>query len=324
MTPQQLLADVTSGKFKPVYYFFGSEDYRIIEAEKFLAAQFLPNLQLTTNYRRLNGKKTSATDIIAELSVYPMLGERQVFSISDFQSFKPKEIERILKVLQPPDPNRVVILTSPSDKAPRKKSAFYGTMSGAAELVEFKKLTPGESAGMIARRLDKHGIKIDKEALGLLVDLIAGNRGALEVETEKLINYRQADEAVTTEDIRKLAAGYEVYSIFELADKIVAGNTRQVLAQVEQVLAEGTSPTGILYHLGTHFLSLYLVKNGKPLDPRRRFLTSRFREQAGKYSNQQLEKMIIQIAETDAELRRTPLKPETLLESLILQLMKAA
>lgn len=324
MTPQQLLADVTSGKFKPVYYFFGSEDFRIIEAEKFLAAQFLPNRQLTTNYRRLNGKKTSATDIIAELSVYPMLGERQVFSISDFQSFKPKEIERILNVLQPPDPNRIVVLSSPSDKAPRKKSPFYGTMAGAAELVEFKKLTSDEGKSMIRRRLERHQLKIEDRALDLLVDLIAGNRGALDVETEKLINYRAAGETVTTEDIRVLAAGYEVYSIFELADKIVAGNTRHVLAQVKQVLAEGTSPTGVLYHLGSHFVSLYLVKNGKPLEPYRKFLTSRFRTQAARYSNQQLEKMIIQIAETDAELRHSPLKSETLLETLILQLMKAA
>lgn len=324
MTPLQLLADVTSGKFKPVYYFFGSEDFRIIEAEKYLAAQFLPNLQLTTNYRRLNGKKTSATDIIAELSVYPMLGERQVFSISDFQSFKPKEIERILKILQPPDPNRVVILTSPADKAPKKKSAFYSTMSGAAALVEFKKLTPDESKLNINRRLHKHDIKIEETALNLLVELIAGNRGALDVETEKLINYRQPGETVTKDDIRKLATGYEVYSIFELADKIVAGNARQVLAQVKQVLAEGTSPTGVLYHLGSHFVSLYLVKNGKPLDNRRRWLTPHFRAQAGKYNNQQLERMIIQIGDTDAELRRTPLKPETLLESLIMQLMKVA
>ena len=324
MTPQQLLAEVTSGKFKPVYYFYGSEDFRIIEAEKYLAAQFLPNLQITTNYRRLDGRKTSATDIVAELSVYPMLGERQVFSISDFQSFKPKEIERILRILQPPDPNRVVILTSPSDKAPKRKSTFYNTMSGAAELVEFKKLTPGESRLIVKRRLDKREIRIEDAALDLLVELIAGNRGALDVETEKLINYRQPGETITTDDIRKLAAGYEVYSIFELADKIVAGNTLQVLAQVKQVLAEGTSPTGVLYHLGAHFVSLYLVKNGKPLEARRRFLTQRFRSQAGKYSNQQLERMIIQIGETDAELRRTPLKPETLLESLILQLMKAA
>ena len=53
-TPQKLVSDITSGKFKPVYYFFGSEDYRITEAVRYVASQFLPRMQLAVNFRRLS------------------------------------------------------------------------------------------------------------------------------------------------------------------------------------------------------------------------------------------------------------------------------
>jgi DNA polymerase-3 subunit delta len=326
MTPKELFAEVSSGKFKPLYYFFGTEDYRITEAEKFLASQFLPNRQLATNCRRIDGRKTKSADLIAELSIFPMLGERQVFIVSSFQSYKPSEITRILKQLHSDDPNRVVVLNSPSDKAPKKKSSFYKTMFAAAEVVEFKKLTPREMAAAVDRKFSSADLKIEDKARQLLIELIAGNRGALESETDKLLNYKagSGSETVTEEDIRKLTAGYQVYTIFELADHVVAGEARKALEQIRKLAAEGQSATGVLFHLGVHFISLYLVKNGKPLDSRRRFLTGRFRGQAARYENEQLEKMIIEIAETDAALRRSPPGPQTLLEALVLRLTEAA
>jgi len=323
-TPKQLSSDITAGKFKPVYYFFGTEDYRIVEAEKFLAKQFLPGPQMMTNYRRLDGKRTKATDLIAELSVYPMLGERQVFVVTGFQSYKPTEVDRVLAMLQPPDPNRVVVFSSPSDKAPKKTSAFIKKLAEVAEIVEFRKLTAGEMAAIVRRKLESEGMTIGKEALQLFIELIAGNRGALEAEVDKLVNYRGAGGEVTSDDVRLLTSGFQVFTVFELADHIVAGDVPRVLTQVRKLIAEGTSLTGVLFHVGNHFVSLYLVKNGRPLPSNRRFLEWKYRRQAPQFNNRQLEQAIEWIAEADAALRRSPVKPELLLESLVLQLVRAA
>ena len=85
-TPKKLVDDVTGGKFRPAYYFYGPEEYRLLEAIKFVAHQFLPKKQLTTNFRRLDGRRTKCDDLIAELSVFPMLGERQVPKVSGYSS----------------------------------------------------------------------------------------------------------------------------------------------------------------------------------------------------------------------------------------------
>lgn len=320
-TPQKLVSDVTSGKFKPVYYFFGSEDYRIAEAVKYVAHQFLPQMQLATNFRRLDGRKIKCADLIAELSVYPMLGERQVFGVSNFQSYKPTEVDRILRLFEPVDPDRIIMLSSPSQKAPRKRSAFLKKVNLVAESIEFGRLTPEQTRSQISSKLSKAELSIEPEALRLLTGLLDGNRGALEAEVNKLIDYKQPGDVVDAADIEKISSGYQTFTVFELADHVVAGNRGQVLNLIRRFLTEGSTPTGMLYFLGLHFISLYLVKAGKRLEPNRRWLESRFRSQANEFELSWLQQIIGLIAETDSTLRRKKVVAELTLDQLVLQMM---
>ena len=322
-SPSQLLKEISSGSFKPAYYFYGSEDYRIIEAEKYVARQFLPDLQMTTNFQRIDGRKASADDIVMALSTLPMLGEKQVFVVSEFQSFRPKEVERVLKMLSAKDTGRVVIFSSPSQRTPKKSTAFFKTMATTVEAVEFNRLTVQESAGIIRQRLKKEQIIIEKDALQLLVELISGSRGGLENELSKLIDYKEAGETIAVDDVRLIASGHEVVNIFELADLIVAGKRQKVMQTIGLLVSEGNSPVTIITLLQQHILSLYLVKNGKSPLGNRNFLIPKFRQQAQRFSNDQLEQVIIDISTTDSELRRSKVPPQTQVEMLALKLVES-
>jgi DNA polymerase-3 subunit delta len=291
------------------------------EARKYLARQFLPDRQLSLNFRRLDGRSTKAADLLTELASLPMLGERQVIAVENIQSYKPTEVDRILASLSPPDPNRVVIFSTPPAKVPKKTSAFFKKMSKAAQTVEFGRLTVGEMSGMIGRRLDKAGLKIEPDALRLLTELLAGNSGGLESEVAKLIDYKEPGDTITSDDIRTLVSGYEAYHVFALADEVVSGNRGRVLAMVQQFLSEGSTATGVLFFLGSHFVSLYLVKHGHSLEPWRRFLTGKFREQAANYHGEQIGRIVTMIADTDARLRKGRVLPQIALDQLIVQIM---
>lgn len=322
MSPAELIADITKGKFRQAYYFWGTEDYRISEAEKYLARQFLPDRQLLTNYRRIDGRKTSFAEISAELSAYPMLGERLVVSVSDIQKFGADDIERLGKLLSPPDPNRLVIFSTPSARVPRKDAAILKRIANIAEPVEFKKLTLDETRTQISRILAKANLTIEPKALQLFAEAVAGNRGAIDNETEKLIAYKEAGSAVTVEDIRGMVGGYEVFVIYDLANDIVAGETLRVLKQIRALIADGNGATGILFFISKHFIELYLVKNGKPLESSRRWLAWKYREQTGRLSNERLERIIIANAEADAGMRQSRIPPDIILEMLAIQLVQ--
>jgi len=109
--------------------------------------------------------------------------------------------------------------------------------------------------------------------------------------------------------------------VFELANYVVAGNRGQVLNLIRRFLSEGSTPTGMLYFLGLHFISLYLVKAGKRLEPQRRWLESRFRSQANEFELSRLQQIISLIAETDSTLRRKRVVAELVLDQLVLQMM---
>ncbi len=320
MTPKQLLADISTGKFASVYYFYGEEDFRMIEAEKYIAAQFISSKLHLTNYRRLDGKRTPCADLLAELSVFPMLGERQIFAVTDIQHYKPTELERILKMLSPEDKNRVVVLSTPSSKKPKKDAAILKKMNQIAVVVEFKQLTPKEMEEFVVARLRKAEFGIDKDALKLLIELLSGNRGAAESEIEKLINYKSGADKITVEDIRAVAGGYQTYAVWDIGEHVVSGNTKQALNLIRKMLSEGVQAATILSFLSRHLIDLYIVKNNKSLEPSRRWLAFRYREKSGVYSNVQLERMIVQSARTEGQMRRAKVKPERLLEMFILQL----
>ena len=321
MNPRELAESIAAGRFQPAYYFFGTEDYRITEAERHVARSFLPDRQLTTNYRRLDGRRTPAADLVAELAALPMLGERRVIAVSDIQSYKPTELERILKMLQPPDPNRIVIFTTPAARAPKKNTRFFKTMAGAVTVVEFHRLTPQETRALIRAKFRKEEVTIDEEGVTLLVELTAGSRGALEQEVHKLVDYAGPGGEVTADVVRRMAAGSESYAVFDLADKILAGDRARALKQLERLLAQGQSATGILYFLGQHYLSLYLVQQRRPLPPMQRWKERRYRAQVGILSDTQLEQAIPALADADAAIRRQELPPRLALERVVVRLL---
>lgn len=268
----------------------------------------------------MDGNKTSAADLIAELSTLPLLGERQVFAVSNIQKYKPTEQQQIFKMLSPPDRSRIVIFTSPPAKVPKKSSAFYKAIAKVAETVEFRKLNEPETMSLIKGRLEKGGLTINSEALQVLSQLLGGNRGGLDGETAKLIDYVEPGSEITVKEIKAVCSGYEVFDMFRLADRIIAGKSHDALQMTLALLSEGVSPATLTTLLQQHFTSIYLVKNGKKPVGNRAFLIRNFQQQGRNYSEKRLEQIIVEIARVDSELRQSLLKPKTALQKLVLGL----
>ncbi len=317
MTPSELSKELDKSKFRSVYYFYGSEDYRIKEAEKAIAARFLPKSLLKTNHTILSASKQKLGEILSELSVFPMLGDNQLFSITDIQALAPKDIEKILKLMTPPDPNRVIIMSTPSSKLPRKTSKVLTLLAKKATAVEFGRITGNMSTGKIRAMLNEKNIEIEPDALQMLVTLGGGNIGGLIREVEKLIDYIGEAGIIKEEDILAVCSDYQVFKIYELADQVATRNLDSALDIVNSLLRNGETPSGITFWLSEHFIDLYLVKNNKPLPVYKRNLSWKFNKQVNLFDNDELELIIKQIAETDVALRSNLKSDQTILEKLI-------
>jgi len=317
VSPSELAKAIDAGRFEPVYYFYGSEDYRIKEAEKKLVDIFLPKPQQATNYTILSAYKGKIEDILTELSMIPMLGERQVFIINSIQSLSQKQIEKILNILTPPDQNRIVIFASPSGKTPNKKTKLFNFLISKTTAVEFARLPTVSSKGKIRVLLKEGGIEIEPEAMQMLVELGDGDLGGLIGEVGKLIDYVGESKKITAKDVADVSSDFRSFKVFELAGQAALGYFDKALSIINFLLNKGEKPSGLLFWLGEHFINLYLSKNGKPVMVGKKDMTWKYKNQFDLFDNSSLENIIRLIADASYDLRNN-IRPEKLiLEKLI-------
>ncbi len=320
MSPSELLKELESGKFRPVYYLYGSEDYRIKEAERSLVRKFLPRQSMNFGYKNLSASRMDIKDILTELSVMPMLGDKQAFTISDIQSLAPDKIEKLIKMLDPPDANRMVILTSPAAKTPRKTTKTFKLLTDETAAVEFKKYTPVQSEKKIRFILSENDIEIDPEAIRLLIELSGGDMGGLIGEVNKIIDYIGKGGRVTVEDISEVCSDYQSFENYLLGEKVASFDLEIALGTLHNLLRKGDRASTLIFQLGEFFLGVYLVKNGKPARIGKSDQSWKYRKFTNLFSNDQLEEIIQLTAQTDRDLR-TNIKPESmLLEKLIVNI----
>ena len=236
-------------------------------------------------------------------------------------------MEKLLPLLKVPSPERVVVLSSPPGvlargKKPFVQGSFFKSVSQVAQVVEFERLRPADVEKRIFSQLRETKITIESEAMELLIQLLDGNWGGLELEIAKLVNYVGPEGEITREVVARLCPGYQVFNIFDLAGQIIAGNRSRAMQVLDGLLADGLTPSMIAGELQTHFTNVYLIKGGQPLaDGRRSRMISQYSKHGAGYSLEQLEGVICDIAATDAEFRSTTRRPEAALKLLVVRML---
>lgn len=313
VSPGELSKEIKAGKFRPVYYFYGSEDYRIKEAQKAVAARYLPKSQQTTNQTNLSASRNKFEDILNELAMIPMLGERQLFHIADIQALSQVNIKKILSLIDPKDTARVVIFSSPSNKVPRKTTKLFKYLVQQTAAVEFARLKDGDTRRRIQKILNDNKISIDPDALDMITRLSGGDLGGMIAEVNKLIDYVGEGGRVGRDEVTMVTSDYQAFKVFELADHAAEGNYDKAMEVIDFLLKRGEKLSSLIFWMGEHFVGLYLACNRKSSGPGKRDMSWKYNKQLHCFNNEQLESIIEEISTADFDLKNSRIKPERLI-----------
>ncbi len=121
---------------------------------------------------------------------------------------------------------KIVLKSSQLDKKSRLRSFFE--KSKRLVVTPFYEDTDKSLAYEIEKFITKKKIKISRESVNLIISRSGGDRGNLNSELEKILNYSTTNNKIEFDTIKKLTNLVENYSVGELADDFLLKNKRGI------------------------------------------------------------------------------------------------
>ncbi|OYW13483.1 MAG: DNA polymerase III subunit delta, partial [Planctomycetales bacterium 12-60-4] len=116
---------------------------------------------------------------------------------------------------------------------------------------------------------ETYGVKLDRDAAALLVELIGEEPGLLDTELCKLSAYVGDRKRISLDDVRGLVGGWRTETTWAMTDAVREGRVSDALDALDQLLHAGEAPQRLLGGIGFVFRKLAHateLARQKPLD----------------------------------------------------------
>ena len=213
MSVESILSDWKKGKFRPVYWLEGEEEYFIDQVIGFAEHHILKDSESSFNLSIFYGKDANWADVINACRRYPMFAERQVVILKEAQQMK--DVEKLEPYIDNPLASTVLVVSYKDKKLDARKK-FTKTVKEKGVLVTTKSLSDRQLLEWVPELLHSKGLTITQKALAILVDHVGNDLSRIDNEIGKMqINLGKRTQ-VTEEDIERNIGVSKEYNVFEL------------------------------------------------------------------------------------------------------------
>lgn len=237
--------------------------------------------------------------------------------------------------LEDPSNNALVIIQA-SDLTPRSSlRKLCESAKNAAALPCYVEDERGV-AGVIRTRLQEENMPINPDALNWLAANIAGDRGKVRSELEKLITYKGTDDttSISMKDVQAACGAAGEQSFDNLIYAVGSRRSADALFAYNILLQEGMNFVAIIRSLQNHFRRLHQTKahmqSGLALDMAMKKLSPpvffkqapQFKGQVNSWSLNALDIILGKLTRLEAQCKQTGMPTETLCGQAILGISK--
>ena len=128
-------------------------------------------------------------------------------------------------------------------------SKWFRTLDTNGATIQIWPVTAAQMPGWIQRRLLAAGIKANQQAIEVLADRVEGNLLAANQDIEKLKLLTENDGIIDAETMSSVVADSARYSVFNLLDRALEGNSEAAARTLYGLRNEGTEPAAVLWAL---------------------------------------------------------------------------
>jgi len=256
---EKLFDQLAKGKPVPAVVLQGTDSYLLEMCRKKIVDAFVPDGARDWAVAKMSARESGWDEIVARAQMLPMLAPRQVVFVQDAASVErlgEKSREEVIKILgeylSSPAPHTVLVLEAASLDARQK---FAKLLAEEALIVELT-IDPASAVLLAQEMTTEAGVKIDRDALALLSELVNGQPARLRVEIEKLAAYANGAGSITVSDVEALVVSERKNTVWQMADMLAGGRRGEALAFLDNLLREGEQPQMIVGALATSYRRL--------------------------------------------------------------------
>ena len=224
---RELVKEVVSGNFRPVYLLMGDEPYYVDMVCDAILEHCLDESERDFNQTVCYGADVDADAVITAARRYPMFADRQLVVVKEAQMMK--SLEELAVYCQNPLESTVLVIAMHGASADKRKS-LYKTVSKIGVVVDSQALRDYEIPRWIPIYYQTKGLKITPDAAALLAEHAGTDLAKIAVETDKMLkNLPEGTVEVTAKDIEVNVGISRQFSIFELTKELSMKNSAKAL-----------------------------------------------------------------------------------------------
>ncbi|MGC8490911.1 MAG: DNA polymerase III subunit delta [Syntrophobacteraceae bacterium] len=331
MDAENFLKGLRGEKIDPVYLFIGPAAFLMREAwDRLLSTLLSAKSGGRLNGERLQAKEIDPSELIARLAVIPMFGGQRIVLVENVEAWG-KPALSTLEAFVPRLPASACLVMTASGR--KTIEGLAKAVEAKGKVIVFKAPAERDAPRWLIERAKQMGKTLSSRAAYLLVETCGADFQTLASELEKICTFAGERDRIEAEDVLEAAGSHRTFSAFDLLDQIKGRQADKALVSLRSLLASGENPLKILSTLAWQIRIVWQVKDGlrqgipeSQLAGRvgaHPFVVKKAKEQAGRFSDAYLYKVIEAVGRTDIAMKSTGISPELLLEDLVLDLTRA-
>jgi DNA polymerase III subunit delta len=204
-------------------------------------------------------------NVLNDASMPALLSEKKIvigydafFLSSDKKADTNHNVDELLKYLNNPNPDTILILVVLGKLDERKK--IVKELKNIVKSFEFNKLKENELYNITLDMFIKNNYKISKDVVEFLLQRTGNNIRRISEEANKLMLYRLDEKEISKDDVYSLVTKIIEDNIFDLVDAVVSKDKSKIFEIYRELINQKEEPIKIIVILANQFRLIYQVK----------------------------------------------------------------
>lgn len=185
MTYEEIAKSIRSGNISPVYCLMGDEPYYIDRMEAYITDKVIPQANRDFDMELLYGSDVDAVRVADACRQFPMLGERRLVIVREFQQMRTSQ-DALVAYCKNPSASTVLVLCNKNGSLDKRKPLCKAIEQHGAVL-ESKRVYEKSLPAFIQNYLKAEKKDIEPKAVQMLVDLVGTDLMRMSGELDKLL-----------------------------------------------------------------------------------------------------------------------------------------